>query len=936
VIAGTMTDIISQSSAVIDKATGEQMLLNGDPSLTVNTHEKPDYALEPQKVSFDPPAVTAGLDSFFLQVIIYNLGEALPDSFYVDVKRTLPGGAEEFLYHKKIKAPYFIDTLRLSIKTEPNISFGLNKFYIKLDAGDSVSVAGEIEELSELNNEITTDLLITSDDLVPVFPYEFSIVGEQGVTLKASTADPFASVKQYVFQIDTTENFNSTLRQEKKILQSGGVLNWKPSLSLSDSTVYYWRTSVDTLYGNDFSWHTSSFIYLAGSSPGWNQSHYFQYAKDNFANIELSATRTFQFVDDIKTIGVYDGITTWIGGPLPMDDPGYFINGVRISRVWDCMGYGATVLFAVIDSATGIQWINPNIGGISGLYNSIQCKPTPRSNFFYNTYSNDNPSVGAFLDTIPDGDYILMMTINDANITNWDTTMMSYFTDLGLSKITQINSIVPYTFFLKKNDASYPVYEVVGDTFTSIIDTNFSIVGNWDRGYVESPLIGPAASWASLHWKTHELEAGDDSVSLELVGVSLLGIETVLSTNVISHDTSLAGIDANQFPFLKLRLNSVDTTNRTPVQLDFWRVNYQPVPEAALNPALYFSMEDTVNQFLPLELNVAVENLTPWPMDSILMKYEVTDAAHGVHTYYKRYQPLEGNDTIHVIYHFDTGSDVYAGGLNYLFAEVNPNNDQPEQSHFNNIGIISFAVKTDELNPLLDVTFDGFHIMDGDLVSAKPDIEIQLKDESKFLALNDTSLFDIYFTYPDGSKHFITFDNVTAFFYPADSANLSKDNTAHVSLKKNFTVDGTYQLVVQGYDRSGNASGDNFYKISFEVINHPMISNVLNYPNPFSTSTRFVFTLTGSEVPQNLRIQIMTISGKIVREVFLAELGPIHVGNNITEYAWDGTDQYGDKLANGLYFYRVVTMLNGSEIDHYESSTDAYFKKGIGKMYLMR
>ena len=78
---------------------------------------------------------------------------------------------EEFLYHKKIKAPYFIDTLRLSIKTEPNISFGLNKFYIKLDAGDSVSVAGEIEELSELNNEITTDLLITSDDLVPVFPY---------------------------------------------------------------------------------------------------------------------------------------------------------------------------------------------------------------------------------------------------------------------------------------------------------------------------------------------------------------------------------------------------------------------------------------------------------------------------------------------------------------------------------------------------------------------------------------------------------------------------------------------------------------------------------------------------------------------------------------------------------------------------------------------
>ena len=46
-----------------------------------------------------------------------------------------------------------------------------------------------------------------------------------------------------------------------------------------------------------------------------------------------------------------------------------------------------------------------------------------------------------------------------------------------------------------------------------------------------------------------------------------------------------------------------------------------------------------------------------------------------------------------------------------------------------------------------------------------------------------------------------------------------------------------------------------------------MISNLLNYPNPFTTSTAFVFTITGSEVPQNMRIQILTITGKVVREI---------------------------------------------------------------------
>jgi flagellar hook assembly protein FlgD len=105
-----------------------------------------------------------------------------------------------------------------------------------------------------------------------------------------------------------------------------------------------------------------------------------------------------------------------------------------------------------------------------------------------------------------------------------------------------------------------------------------------------------------------------------------------------------------------------------------------------------------------------------------------------------------------------------------------------------------------------------------------------------------------------------------------------------------------------------------------------------------------VFTVTGSDVPQNLRIQIMTITGKIVKEITKGELGPLHIGRNITEYKWDGTDQYGQKLGNGIYLYRVITNLNGSSYDKFtvtdgsgsKVDTDKYFNKGYGKMYLMR
>ena len=141
---------------------------------------------------------------------------------------------------------------------------------------------------------------------------------------------------------------------------------------------------------------------------------------------------------------------------------------------------------------------------------------------------------------------------------------------------------------------------------------------------------------------------------------------------------------------------------------------------------------------------------------------------------------------------------------------------------------------------------------------------------------------------------------------------------------------------VEAADISNNESGRFNYRISFEVISKSTITEVLNYPNPFSTSTRFVFTLTGSQVPTYLKIQIMTVTGKIVREITQSELGAIRVGRNITDYAWDGRDEFGDRLANGLYLYRVISTINGEDIEKRATDADAYFKNGWGKMYLLR
>ena len=200
--------------------------------------------------------------------------------------------------------------------------------------------------------------------------------------------------------------------------------------------------------------------------------------------------------------------------------------------------------------------------------------------------------------------------------------------------------------------------------------------------------------------------------------------------------------------------------------------------------------------------------------------------------------------------------------------------------------------------------------MNKDIVAPTSEIVITLKDENPFLVMNsdaDTALFGIYLTDPDGIQKRIYFTdnsgNQIMSWIPATTQN----KKFKIIFPTYFEKSGTYSLLVQGTDRSGNLSGDLEYKISFEVIHESMISQMMNYPNPFSTSTRFVFTVTGDAIPDDIQIQIMTVSGKVVREINEAELGLIQIGRNVSSYAWDGKDQFGDPLANGVYLYRVKT-----------------------------
>jgi flagellar hook assembly protein FlgD len=242
-----------------------------------------------------------------------------------------------------------------------------------------------------------------------------------------------------------------------------------------------------------------------------------------------------------------------------------------------------------------------------------------------------------------------------------------------------------------------------------------------------------------------------------------------------------------------------------------------------------------------------------------------------------------------------------------------------------------FTVISDKTHPILDVAFDGVHIMDGDLVSPSPMIAITLNDENKYLIRENSDGIDVYIQYPGQSVPV----KVDPSNYTGKQVGVNGKNVYQIEYNPKSLADGKYILIVRAKDVAGNTSGVEDYKINFEVKNESSITNFYPYPNPFSSSTRFVFTITGGELPQDLKIQIMTVTGKVVREITMAEIGTLRIGNNKTDYAWDGTDEFGDKLANGVYLYRVI-IKNASTYHHMNTAGDKAFKKDFGKLYILR
>ena len=220
----------------------------------------------------------------------------------------------------------------------------------------------------------------------------------------------------------------------------------------------------------------------------------------------------------------------------------------------------------------------------------------------------------------------------------------------------------------------------------------------------------------------------------------------------------------------------------------------------------------------------------------------------------------------------------------------------------------------DNTGPSISLFLDDTTFVFGDNVTASPIFIASLTDSSGINIISNDVGKDLVLTIDERSDLNFVVNN----YYTPSSSTFQK---GEVVFPVNELEDGRHSLEFKAFDNQNNSSKA-YTEFIIESNPELALKHLLNYPNPFTTSTGFYFEHNQSSEDLEILIHIYTISGKIIKTlegVYSAtsqRIGPIQ---------WDGLDEFGDKIGKGVYVYQITVKNSKGDTD-----------KAIQKLVLLR
>lgn len=745
-----------------------------------------------------------------------------------------------------LRLPRFLDTLKVRLLVKDRP--GEHTLNVQFNP------TKRVEELRSDDNTAELRLIVLSNALKIVSPAPgFEQNFNEMVFLNPANYIPGSGSRVFL-ELDSTGSFQNPLRFIQGL---GTVVTRIATPGLRPGSTYSWRVNLENSIRP---WSEGQTTLSSESGIRWKQRGS-AWAENTYSDAKYETGTGVRLTD--KSVALRVTSSGFIDGGFGAVE----LNGVNVLPNTFARGHTVVILDTL----------------------DITVKTIRTFDLFGNGANAE--SLRVFLNALPAGSIIAQVIIDDGgqSLSPGAKTAIKAF---GSRWIDSVRFRDSWAMIGRKGAPIGSVPEEWRRTFAGrvIIDTTFVRKLTW--GEVVSATIGPVGKWVSASFTGNT--PGGSTLTATIIGMKIDFSADSLLRMQTSGTIDLSAINPRVYPYLKLHVKlNVGPGGVTPVLTD-WTVSVLPPAELALNYQSVNLNQETVLEGEPLALNATLLNAGSSPADSFFVALTSTHEGKGP----------TWSDTVLVVSIAPGASfgltksipTTGRAGKNSVRIELDIKNRIPEVYRTNNVFVVPYLVATDTIRPTFDITFDGVRIFDGDYVSVRPEIRLRLFDNSA-LPISDPSSVTLTL---DGRR--IVLGSFPDSLFQAKMGSEKAEVVVRPMLQQ-----GDHLLSVRVRDASGNFADTLGGQIRFRVELRSRILNVVNVPNPFRRETVFTFNLVGSGLPDELIIKIYSVAGRLLRELkfFRSEL---RIGFNHIE--WDGTDQDGSVVANGVYFYKVSMRID--------------------------
>ncbi len=219
------------------------------------------------------------------------------------------------------------------------------------------------------------------------------------------------------------------------------------------------------------------------------------------------------------------------------------------------------------------------------------------------------------------------------------------------------------------------------------------------------------------------------------------------------------------------------------------------------------------------------------------------------------------------------------------------------------LGGINSNAAADNNPPQIKLYMNDSSFVDGGITDNTPSVFAILEDENGINTSTASIGHDILLTIDNDPYQAFSINE----YYQSDVDNYKRGTVKY----QIYQLDaGSHTASLKAWDIYNNSTEKS---INFTVVEDSklLISHLLNYPNPFTTKTSFYFEHNKPGVTFDIILQILTVSGKVVKT--------IHTQMNTDGYRsdaidWDGKDDFGNPIGRGVYVYSLKIRTPDGEI----------------------